>query len=389
MKMRLVIAQTIVGVTALIAFAGCGKSAPPASDEGTAPGAPAAAAGASADSTPAAPSTPNNDVEKFVDGVAENEDVPEIVAKIGDITVTREDYLDAIRTMQRLQAAASIMKNGATERRAELLPLNLAQKQKILDTYIDGRIIERLVEREGITASDEEVDQRMREGRENLMTEENYQDYLKWSQTDEGKLKDQVRKQIVQEKYRDIVSKDCTVTDAEVSDEYERQIILGKMDHKATMDFWQVLKRVAPGSSAADWEAAKQAVLDAKVRVEGGANIGDVAREISDDPKAKANGGLYEKVDPAELPGAIGETLSKLAAGGLSGPVQTSYGWVLLQLKDQREAGRYTLDEVKDRVRDFVLNRCRQNLLADKVAQIKQESGIEVYYQPLIQTPQQ
>ncbi|MEK7794883.1 MAG: SurA N-terminal domain-containing protein, partial [Candidatus Hydrogenedentota bacterium] len=247
MKMKLVIAQAIVGVTALIGFAGCGRSAPPAPDEAASPVPAETTEKAPSVDMSAAPPAPSSDVEKFVNDVAKDEDIPEIVAKVGDITVTREQYIDAMKSMQRLQAAGSIMKQDATERRAELQPLNSAQKQKILDAYIDGRIIERLIEREGITASDEEVEQRMREGRENLMTEENYQEYLKWSQTDEGKLKDQVRRQIAQEKYRVMFGKDCTVTDTEVSDEYGRQVVLGKMDYKAGVDFWQVLKRVAPG----------------------------------------------------------------------------------------------------------------------------------------------
>ncbi len=98
-------------------------------------------------------------------------------------------------------------------------------------------------------------------------------------------------------------------------------------------------------------EEARKLAVEARARIAAGADMNALAKEISDDPSAKRNGGHVEpfaatQMDPAFARAAFG--LKKV--GDLSDPVESRFGWHVIRLDGREPAGTRPFDEVKNEI---------------------------------------
>ncbi len=98
-------------------------------------------------------------------------------------------------------------------------------------------------------------------------------------------------------------------------------------------------------------EAALALARDARAKLLAGADFAALAKELSDDPSAKHNGGALgwfdaNRMDPAFTKGAF----DLKSAGDLSEPVLSSFGYHLIRLDGRRPAHQQAFDEVKDAI---------------------------------------
>jgi peptidyl-prolyl cis-trans isomerase C len=119
----------------------------------------------------------------------------------------------------------------------------------------------------------------------------------------------------------------------------------------------------------------RQEAERARERVLAGESIATVARDMSVDPLTRPSGGLAAPVHMGEGVPKLGmdadfvKSLFDLKVGEVSDALQTSQGWVVLQLQEKVEPGERPLDEVRDQI--------EHNLLPGKV----REHYDEVYAQ--------
>ena len=85
-----------------------------------------------------------------------------------------------------------------------------------------------------------------------------------------------------------------------------------------------------------DSEARKR-ILDIKRRIEAGASFAEQARHYSQDGSA-AQGGDLGWVSPGETVEEFEKAMNALQPGEMSGPVQTGFGWHLIQVLGRRTA---------------------------------------------------
>ena len=95
-------------------------------------------------------------------------------------------------------------------------------------------------------------------------------------------------------------------------------------------------------------DEALELARQTKAKIAAGADFGQLAKEISDDPTAAKNAGsigFFEKseMDPAFSSAAF--ALTKI--GDVSDPVLSSFGWHLIKLDGRRAAAPKSFDEVK------------------------------------------
>ncbi|MCC8996251.1 MAG: peptidylprolyl isomerase [Nitrosomonas sp.] len=89
-----------------------------------------------------------------------------------------------------------------------------------------------------------------------------------------------------------------------------------------------------------------------------GGNFAKIAEEKSLDEGSKANGGELNWSPPAAYVRPFSEALVKLSKGSLTDqPVQTSFGWHVIQLMDTRPMTVPPFEEVKQNIQQRVLQR--------------------------------
>lgn len=100
-----------------------------------------------------------------------------------------------------------------------------------------------------------------------------------------------------------------------------------------------------------DDAAARAKAEELRKKAAGGADFAALAREFSDDPSAKTNGGdlgffVAEQMDPAFSAAAF----ALVEPGALSEPVRSRFGWHVIRLQGRKPAGRRSFEEAKPEI---------------------------------------
>ncbi|MGY6276629.1 peptidylprolyl isomerase [Methylomonas sp. MgM2] len=103
-----------------------------------------------------------------------------------------------------------------------------------------------------------------------------------------------------------------------------------------------------------DDEEAKKRLLALRERIIDGDDFATLARSHSDDKGSAINGGSLDWVGPGALVPPFEEAMNKLAINEISKPVQTQFGWHIIQVlgrESQDDSEQYRKDKVRDEIR--------------------------------------
>lgn len=101
---------------------------------------------------------------------------------------------------------------------------------------------------------------------------------------------------------------------------------------------------------------AKKRLISLKQRITDGDDFATLARSNSDDKGSAINGGDLDWVGPGALVPPFEAAMNKLAINGISDPVQTQFGWHIIQVLE-REDKDNSVEHKKNRVREEIRKR--------------------------------
>lgn len=108
-----------------------------------------------------------------------------------------------------------------------------------------------------------------------------------------------------------------------------------------------------------------------------GADFADLARQKSTDVASRDNGGDLGKVYRGDLPPDIESVIFGLEVGEFSEPVEVEGGFAIFNVTEKTEAREVTLDEVKDKVEELVLDEKIQSALPDWISQLRNQADVK------------
>jgi peptidyl-prolyl cis-trans isomerase C len=136
-----------------------------------------------------------------------------------------------------------------------------------------------------------------------------------------------------------------------------------------------ILIRAAPGDEKAS-NAAKKKVEAIIVRLKNGEDFAAVAKEVTEDPSGKTNGGDLGYFGKEQMVPEFAEIAFKLDKGGISDPVKTQFGWHVIKVEDKRNKTPPSFDDVKPQIEQFVVRKAQ----AELVQKLRTEAKIEKFY---------
>ncbi len=140
------------------------------------------------------------------------------------------------------------------------------------------------------------------------------------------------------------------VTDADVKAAYDKQV--AAMPAQDEVHARHILL-----SSEDDAKAIK-AQLDA------GADFETLAKQKSTEPGAAQSGGDLGYFTADKMVKPFADAAFALKVGEISQPIQTQFGWHIIQVLDRRPAAKPTLDELSDQIRQQLYGQKFRDLLA-------------------------
>lgn len=105
-------------------------------------------------------------------------------------------------------------------------------------------------------------------------------------------------------------------------------------------------------------DRVRQRIEDLKLRIESGEDFADLARANSDDPGSGSQGGDLGWVNPGTMVAPFEKAMDALPVGRISDPVQSQFGWHLIEVLGHRE---------QDRTEDMQRNKAREAIRASKL----------------------
>ena len=95
-----------------------------------------------------------------------------------------------------------------------------------------------------------------------------------------------------------------------------------------------------------------------------GADFAEMAKQYSKDPGTKDDGGALGYFSRGQMVPQFEEAAFKLEPGDVSDPVETQFGWHLIQVEDKRQRKPPEFDAIKDRLLASMIHRKAQEIAA-------------------------
>lgn len=127
-----------------------------------------------------------------------------------------------------------------------------------------------------------------------------------------------------------------------------------------------------------DDDEAKKRLFGLKQRIADGDDFATLARAHSDDKGSALKGGSLDWVGPDDLVKPFQEAMEKLAINEISEPVQTQFGWHLIQVLE-RENKDNTSDFKKNQIRDIIRKRKIEEETELWLRRLRDESYVEIF----------
>ncbi len=133
-----------------------------------------------------------------------------------------------------------------------------------------------------------------------------------------------------------------------------------------------ILIRAAAGDEKASKEAEDK-IKAVIVRLKKGEDFEKVAKEVTEDPSGKANGGDLGYFSKEQMVPEFSETAFKLDKGQISEPVKTQFGWHVIKVEDKRLKPVPKFEEVKPQIEQYVTRKAQAELVTSLRASAKIE----------------
>jgi peptidyl-prolyl cis-trans isomerase SurA len=269
-------------------------------------------------------------------------------------------------------ARAEAMPPGPEREKARAEALRTAFDQLVADRLFDGQAAAL-----GVEVTDAEVDSAIDEiQRRNRLDEASFEQALAQQGLDRASFRKSVKRdlesmRILQVKVRSRVK----VTDEDVKAYWQSHPQEFRAAEEVRVRHLFVASPEDSSPEAAARAQAKAERLLARART--GGDFAALARAESEGPSA-SDGGDLGWIARGQIQPDLEEAAFALPAGGVSGLVRTRAGWQILKVEARRGGGVRPFDEVKEDIRNRLVNEQAESYRNQFVAELRKDAAIDV-----------
>jgi len=247
--------------------------------------------------------------------------------------------------------------------------------QEILNEMIIEKLVTSRSAKEEVT--DAEVDQGLAKFKAQFPSEDQLNEELKQAGQTIDKIKENIRVSLKQEKWIEsqITGKD-TVTEADAQDFYNKHPELFKMPEQVRAS--HILIAVPEGAKPEEVAAKEKQAKEIAAKVKKGDDFAKTAKEVSEDPGSKANGGDLDFFSRDRMVPEFADAAFKMKKGDISDPVKTQFGFHIIKVTDKKEARTVPFAEVKDKVLAYLKDSKHKAAVEELITGMRQKADVKV-----------
>ncbi|MDN5293008.1 MAG: hypothetical protein PWQ91_8 [Eubacteriales bacterium] len=303
-------------------------------------------------------------------------------AKVNGVSIPKS------KLEKRLEKQKKVMeKNGAKFEGESGKKMLDALRVQILEQLISEELTLQAAKKEGVMPSNKEIEERMDQIIKSFGSEEEFKKALKEYGYTEDDMREYLKVQLATNKLFEKVTRNVSVTDDEVKKYFEEnkenyKIPEGVKVRHILIRFDTQNERVGRTE-----EKAKQEAEEILKKIKAGADFAQLAKEKSEDPGSKDNGGLLVNQATQDqyfsrdmLDKAFADAAFALKPGEITKEVvKSSYGYHIIKLEDKRPEKMPTFEEVRDKVKEDLLQSKKNEAFKKYLDDFKKKSKIEKF----------
>jgi len=233
-------------------------------------------------------------------------------------------------------------------------------KCQILEQLVVNKMLLAKAEIDSVEVADAEVQSNLSRRMEYMISQvgsrEEIEKYYKKSLDQiQAELFDDIKEQMTTQRMQEEITSDLKVSPAEVK-KFFNQIPRDSLPFFSTeVTVGQIVRNAKPGKKQKD--EVKQLMYELRGRILKGESFASLARQYSEDPGSAARGGELPFFKRGELAPEFEATAMTMKEGELSMPVETQFGFHLIELQEKRGntfKSRHILISPKPSSEDFL-----------------------------------
>jgi peptidyl-prolyl cis-trans isomerase C len=289
--------------------------------------------------------------------------LPDVLAKVNGQDVKKSDFDMLVKDMELGQGPIP------PDRRDEVL-------RGTLDRLITYTLLSQEAKTRNVTCTDAEIDDRLKQMQQQFPNEDAFKKALGERNMSIERLRTDTRNDLVISKMMDAeVSTTPGASDAEAREFYDKNPDKFKQSEQVRAS--HILIRVDEKADDATKKKAHDRAQAILKRARSGEDFAKLAKENSADGSA-AQGGDLNYFGRGQMVPAFDEAAFSLKNGQISDVVTTQFGYHIIKVTDHKDPSTVPLDQVGDRVKQFLSQQKKQQKADAFIASLKQKSKIEV-----------
>ena len=292
-------------------------------------------------------------------------ELPEVVARVGAYSITRDELERAVRSAE-VQAGQAL----PTQFRDSVY-------RAVLDRLVAFHLLVQESERRSIAVDDAAVEARIDTIRSGFPDEEAFEAQLDSWNTSLYILRGEARRDLLVER----VLESAVLAGIEIDPESVRAFYEqhpAQFTERGGVRARHILIGVSPDADESEKAEARERALGLRSEAENGADFGALAREHSDDPGSASGGGDLGLVVEGRTVPAFEAALFALDPGELSGVVETPFGFHVIQMIERQDDRLVPFEEASGSIRDLLLQQEQQARTAAFIDDLKAAHDVRI-----------
>jgi peptidyl-prolyl cis-trans isomerase SurA len=295
--------------------------------------------------------------------------VEKIAAVVGDeVVLASEVEQNAAPFMQQIAAITN-----ANERAARAAGL----RREVLDRLIDEHLIEQQATELKLSVSTEDIDRTIEQiKKDNGVNDTQLAQELRAQNMDMKAYRQMLKQQIKRMRVINIaVGSKISVSDNDVQAYYDRHMKSGDNVQVRASHIFIAIPENADAATVMAKEAVAKKLLD---RARNGEDFAKLAKEFSEDPNTRTEGGDLGYFGKDMLPKPIEEMVFSMAIGEIRGPVRADRGFHVIKLVDKRAKDVKPLADVREEIRNQLRQKEMERQTKSYLTDLRKKTLVEL-----------
>jgi peptidyl-prolyl cis-trans isomerase C len=252
-------------------------------------------------------------------------------------------------------------------------------KKQVLEGVVNREVLYQECVKEGVKATDAEVDEQIAQFKQRFQTPEQFTTVLATMNLTEDTMKAQLEKDMSIRKLVDKnVADKVVVTDEQAKAFYDSNPDVFKTPEMVRAS--HILIKADEKMSPEDKAKAREKLVEIQKRVKNGEDFATVAKESSECPSA-ARGGDLNFFQRGQMVKPFEDVAFSLPVNSVSDIVETQFGYHLIKVTEKKDAGTVSYDEVKDRIKQHLKQEQVNQKFPEYVKELRAKAKVEIVNQ--------